>query len=53
MATALFTDVEAREAALTEICELVPNVDRDVVASIYEAKRGDKNETVNALLEMN
>lgn len=40
------------EAELDEICSMFPNIEKEVITGVLEANRGDKNATVNALLEM-
>ncbi|KAI6241166.1 CUE domain-containing protein [Aphelenchoides fujianensis] len=40
------------EADVLEVAEMFPNVEPEVIRSVLEAKRGDKTEAVNALVEM-
>jgi toll-interacting protein len=40
------------EEALNELCELFPNIEREVVKSVLEANRGNKEASANALVEM-
>lgn len=47
LAGPLFTEEE-----LNELHVMFPTVDKDVIQSILEEKRGDKDSTVTALLEM-
>jgi toll-interacting protein len=41
------------EDDLEEVCGMFPNIEKEVVRSVFEAKRGDKDSTVNSLLDMN
>lgn len=48
LARALFT-----EAELDELCQMFPNIEREVIKSVLEAKGGDKDTTVVALIDIN
>ncbi len=37
---------------ISNLMEMFPNVDKDVIKSIGEANRGDKNATINSLLHL-
>lgn len=40
------------EEDINNLMEMFPNVDKDVIKSIGEANRGDKNATINSLLQL-
>lgn len=37
---------------ISNLMEMFPNVDKDVISSIGEANRGDKTTTINSLLQL-
>jgi toll-interacting protein len=47
LARELFTEED-----LNELCEMFPNIERQVIQSILEVERGNKERTVSALLEL-
>lgn len=37
---------------LTELCQMFPTIEKDIIQSVIEEKHGDKDATVTALIEM-
>uniref|UniRef100_A0A1A9VR69 CUE domain-containing protein n=1 Tax=Glossina austeni TaxID=7395 RepID=A0A1A9VR69_GLOAU len=44
---------QVTESELQQIKEMFPNIETDVVKTVFEANRGDKDATINSLLQLN
>ncbi|KAK6637687.1 hypothetical protein RUM44_008109 [Polyplax serrata] len=44
--------IEISEEGLKQMEEMFPNIDKDVVKSVFKANRGNRDRTINSLLQM-